>query len=219
MMPESGRPQGQEPFAEKVWHWVGEATYILVVGALWLLCSLPVVTIGAATTAMYTVYLGHIDLGRKEMARPFFVAFRRRFKEATLLWLALLAGLLLFGVDAWYYLVYSGGGGYRTVMGWVMLCLFSVVAVLAIYAFPVLARYERSFQGVLAVSAWGALERWPWTLLALGITLAVPLLVKAGLWQLILFGGGIVGMANSHIMLRAFGQPITGDWGVERSDL
>ena len=64
---------------------------------LWMVCSLPVFTAGAATAALYDVTL---RLAREEeppLTRQFFKAFRENFRQATILWLILLAVGILLG--------------------------------------------------------------------------------------------------------------------------
>lgn len=71
------------------------------VSMLWLLCSLPVVTIGAATAAALQVFAAP-DRG-PGLARAFFHSFRKYFSRATMLWLLLLALMGLLVLDAVFY--------------------------------------------------------------------------------------------------------------------
>ena len=71
---------------------------VLVATVLFVLCCLPVVTIGASTAAMYDVMLCIAGDGCSSVARRFFGAFRDNFKQATGLWLIVaLAGLVVIG--------------------------------------------------------------------------------------------------------------------------
>ena len=74
---------------------------IVTAGLLWLLCSLPVVTIGAASAALYYCVVKCIRHERGRLVKSFFAAFRRDFKAATLLLLIFLAAALLFGADVY----------------------------------------------------------------------------------------------------------------------
>ena len=58
---------------------------------LWLICSLPVFTAGAATTALYHVTLKMVKDEDGALTGLFFRAFRENFRQATVLWLLLLA--------------------------------------------------------------------------------------------------------------------------------
>ena len=64
---------------ERVWT-------LVVLNVLWVLCSLPVVTIGPSTAALYQV-LGKVIQGEdSHTARKFFAAWRENFKCALLVW-------------------------------------------------------------------------------------------------------------------------------------
>lgn len=62
----------------------------------WLVCSLPIFTIGASSAALYQC-LFSLERGEPSGSRAFFQAFRSSFRRATLLWLtALSTGAILF---------------------------------------------------------------------------------------------------------------------------
>lgn len=77
---------------------------------LFLLCCIPVVTIGAATTALFR---GCRAIAEDESCyRAFFQSLRASFRRATLAWLIWLGGMLLFSWCAWVIWV-NKLGGYR----------------------------------------------------------------------------------------------------------
>ena len=61
-------------------------TYSAYLNILWLVCSLPIVTIGASTTALFYVTLKMAEDRDDGLTRMFFKAFRENFKPATKLW-------------------------------------------------------------------------------------------------------------------------------------
>ena len=74
-------------------------TDYLLLGLLWLVCSLPVITFGAATTAMLYTAGKVIRHGEGNVFPTFFEAFRREFKQATVLWLIAIPLLLAVFVN------------------------------------------------------------------------------------------------------------------------
>ncbi|MCC2594568.1 YesL family protein [Tessaracoccus sp. OS52] len=62
---------------------------------IYLLCCVPLVTIGAATSALYEVTLRYADEERGYLIKDYFVALRRNFLAATGIFLALLAAVLV----------------------------------------------------------------------------------------------------------------------------
>ena len=82
---------------------------LMIVNVLWAVCSLPVVTVGPATTALCSVSL---KLARGEplaTVRTFFEAMKRSLGQALLLGLIGLVGLAVAAVD-WRFAVAQEGG-------------------------------------------------------------------------------------------------------------
>jgi uncharacterized membrane protein YesL len=74
---------------------------LVLLNVIWLLCCIPIVTIGTATAALYDV-LFKIDLNEEvRIFSDFFTAFRRNLKKGTILWLlTAFAGAFLLA-DFW----------------------------------------------------------------------------------------------------------------------
>ena len=71
-------------------------TDAVVLGVLWLMCSVPVVTMGAASAAFYYAYNKSVCQKNGYAWQAFFGAFKSNFKQATKIWLIiLLAGFII----------------------------------------------------------------------------------------------------------------------------
>lgn len=73
---------------------------LILCNALWILCSLPLVTIGAAYAALYTC-VRKILAKEGVRAKDFFAAFKRCFKPASGAWLLLLALFALIAANVY----------------------------------------------------------------------------------------------------------------------
>ena len=76
--------------------------YLVVINVLWLVCSLPVVTFGASSAALYACLFRLLEGDDTRPVRRFFAAFGENWKRATAAWLAVLAVLALLLFD-WYF--------------------------------------------------------------------------------------------------------------------
>lgn len=83
-------------------------TQMIYVGLLWFLCSIPIVTVGAATTALFEVLLKLQKDEEGAIGSCFFQSFRNSLKSATLAWLPILVVELMFGVNLFYYAILGG---------------------------------------------------------------------------------------------------------------
>lgn len=75
---------------------------LIVISVLWVICCIPVVTIGAATVAAYYTAAKVIRAGEGKAGKEFFHAFRLNFKQATVFTLIYIAVLLLLILDCVY---------------------------------------------------------------------------------------------------------------------
>ena len=114
-------------------------TNLVCLNVLWLLCCLPVITAGAATTAMYYMVFQYITKQDDGVLRPFFKAFKENFKTVTPIWiLHLLIGAAL-GAEV-FYLSQDSQLWLKALFGILLLVYAGVSA----YLYPILARYNTS---------------------------------------------------------------------------
>lgn len=71
-------------------------TDVIFSGILWLLCSLPIITIGASSAALYYVTVKSIRRERGRLAKSFFAAFRSNFVAGLKLWLIYIVYVLVW---------------------------------------------------------------------------------------------------------------------------
>ena len=108
-----------------VWNFFNAITDVLLLSLLWCACSLPLITLGASTTALYDAAVHGIRYREPGLYRRFFRTFRREWKTSvpvTLLWgLILLFGLYVLALldEAAAEETVAGimAGGYRVLMG------------------------------------------------------------------------------------------------------
>ena len=127
---------------------------LIILNILFIVCSIPIITLGASATAMCYVTLKMRDGEEGSVFRNFFRAFRQNFVQATLIWiiLAALAGFLL----ADYLLIRdSEGTGYQVIR--ILLPLCAVLwGMVALYVFFIQARFQNTipntFRNALALA-------------------------------------------------------------------
>ena len=113
---------------------------LMVVNWLWLLCCLPIVTIGPATCAMYRITL---KLAREEAVYPlrdFWQGFRENWKQGFLLGL-LTAALLAVSVGDLYFAMQQTGS-LRTLYLAIGILMAAIALTLSGYAFGLQAMFR-----------------------------------------------------------------------------
>lgn len=172
---------------------------------LWMVCSLPVFTAGAATAALYDVTL---RLAREEeppLTRQFFKAFRENFRQATVLWLILLGVGALLGTDAYIlYHLYKSTAGMVSVICTLGLALIIVAAicyvVVLMYVFPLIASVKNTNFAMLKNALIIGIHYLFCTILVFAIHFAMFFAVVAVFTPLIVFGEGLCALLSSYLL-------------------
>lgn len=119
----------------------------MFLSVLWLICSLPVITFGVSTTAMYYVTLKMAKNEEVPVMKSFFKSFKENFKQGVLLTLIVLIVGALLALDCLYFSRVSGTKG---AISTGVFCAVSVCfLVLVFYSFPFMAQFSNSISGIL----------------------------------------------------------------------
>ncbi len=133
------------PFAQKI-AMVGN---LVILNILWIICSLPIITMGAATTAMYYTVFQYQTNDEDEVFRPFFRAFGKNFLQSTLLWLPILAVGALMTFNVRYLFAYGGSN-----LLWIVIFIVSIIyLMLQPQLLPQIARFETKLGTVIQNAA------------------------------------------------------------------
>ena len=80
-------------------HFITRLSQLIWLNILFLVCSLPVVTFGASSAALYTVLLRLLQGEDGHLTRRFFAAWRDNWKRASGCWLLLLIVIAVCGAQ------------------------------------------------------------------------------------------------------------------------
>ena len=113
---------------------------IIFLNMVFLLCCIPIVTIGPSVTAMYTVTLKMAAGVDYNVVKDFFRAFKSNFKQATAIWIILLAFALMI---AWFFnATRQSEIPYKVALYYAFLFLSLLLLLTASYAFPLQSKFE-----------------------------------------------------------------------------
>ena len=152
----------------KIMQVLGRITDLILLNLLFLITCLPLFTIGAATTALYTMCFRLMREEYNGIVKSYFSTFRDNFKSATAVW----GILLIAAVPAVYYLIQVAKmGGLLQFTGLFFILILFVSLMAGSYAFPWLSQFENtaveSLQNALILSV----SRLPRTVAILAINL------------------------------------------------
>ena len=174
---------------------------------LWALCSLPLMTLGAATAALYAVTLKMTRDEEGDLTKMFFRAFRENFRQATVLWLILLGAGGVLGVDAYIlFHLFRSTTGPAAVL-WTLLFALVIAAgvayaVVLCYVFPLVASVVNTNAAMLKNSFLIGAHYLFCTILVLAIHFAMFFVVVRLFTPMIIFGEGLCALLSSYLLAR-----------------
>lgn len=167
---------------------------------LTFICCIPIITVGAAITALNYVALKMVRNEEGYVTKAFFKSFRQNFKQATIIWLIMLLTAAVIIGDLLIF-VYAD----ITFPSWVKVALaaISILAVFAtVHVFPVLARFENTIANTFKNSFYMGILSLPKTILMMAVWV-IPVLITYYLFQIfpVVMGLGISGPVFLNAML------------------
>jgi len=179
--------------------------YSCCLNLLWFICCIPIVTIGASTTALYYTSLKIVRGEDHALLRTFFRSFRENFRQATVLWLILLAaGLVLAGDGYIVCHLRAASTGAIAVMWTLVLALVIAAAVVytivLLFVFPLVASVSNTNWAMLKNSFFIGARYLFCTILVFAVHFAMFFAVVSIFTPLIIFGEGLCAMICSYLM-------------------
>ena len=186
---------------------------MMILNILFLVTSLPVITIGAAWTSLYYVALKILQDDKGEaisVIKSYFHSFRQNFLIATGIWILalLLGGVLFLDIRIINSMEMSGLQVIlRIAVGAVVLLFLAALQ----FSFPMLSRFRMSFLSAIKNAVLMAIGHFPRAFLMLGLTAGlawITLLNKytiyTGIFVWMTFGFSAVALIKAKQFLPLF---------------
>ena len=174
-------------------------TDLIFLSLFWLVCCIPVVTVGTSFAALYDSAYRTFRRNEKNAWQRFFKVFAVNWKAGivpTVLFLPAVALLIKAVIGLWN-LAVAG------TLSWVMFSAGAFVAVVVLgilsVLFPVLSRFENSLLGLLKNTVFLALANLPRTV-ALGVLNAATLFLCARLVVPVFFLPALAALLGSFLV-------------------
>lgn len=178
---------------------------VMILHILWIIFSLPIVTIGASTTAVYYSGMKRIRRDEGHVSTNFMKAFKSNFKQSTIIWLLILLTGAILITDLRIGMAVGG------VLGKFIIITCSVLLIpffcTALYIFPVQAKFENRIIDNLKNAFLMSFSNFVYTLLLIFITVTFILLTLTSapfIGLMIICGLGIYAYITSCIYITIF---------------
>lgn len=182
---------------------------IIVANLLFLVCCIPIITIGPALTALYHCMLRTVKGNNNGTTKTFFRAFKENFRQSLIVWLGLLAvGFILF-LNIRF--LQNTASVVSKPLFYVSLGIAGLVIILALYIFPVIAAFANTTVNLLKNAYVFAFLHFPSTL-AIAVITILPMFMTYRDVKLLplyaccwfFFGFGLTAYVNSLLLYRMF---------------
>lgn len=170
---------------------------------LWVVCSLPIFTIGASTTALYYVACKIAKNEEGDLTQQFFRAFRSNFKQATLIWIPLLLLGIVLGVDIYVLLRLRATSTGAVAIMWtimlaVVICACIAYAIELMYVFPLLAKVENTSLNMVKNALLIGIHYLNCTLVVFAIHFAMFVVAVRFFTPILIMGEGLCAVASAY---------------------
>lgn len=182
---------------------------LIYLNILWLIGSIPIVTAGASTTALYSVMFKIVENEEGYIARDFWKAYKDNFKQSTVIWILLLLVGMLFGID--FLILTLRGQTFTDVLKVLTGMIFLFYCLELIFVFPVIAKFENTMFNILKNGLFIPVSRLPYALLVLTVTCGsvgvtflnnMTIMIGAVIWNIV--GVAFIVFVNSLILRKLF---------------
>lgn len=193
------------------WRAMSKVADIVSLNFLFMLCCIPVVTIGASICAFYYNMMKLVQDEESYILRGFFRAFKDNFKKATIIWLIMFFLGAFLALDC--YFVTKNSAMFPVLLRYVIYAITFVYALMLSFVFALQAKFENSIAGTIKNSLLMGIAHFvPWGIiivLATYLPAALFLFVRLDIILytfplLVAVGYGLIFYINSKCFLRIF---------------
>jgi len=173
----------------------------LIVSMMWIVFSIPVITIGASTSAAYYVCTRRLSNREGYITSDFWHAFKMNFFKATKIWLIVFVciALLMFN-----FLHMDAFGNMQNIVWPLQIFAFAQIFFVSIYLFAITARFDMGFLQTIKTSFFMANRH---LLTSIICTIVFILLILGSFYtfhMILIFAPGIYAMFSSHMIMKIF---------------
>ena len=183
---------------------------LILLNLIFIFSCVPIITIGASTSALSYVTLKMVRNEEAYIVRSFFKSFKDNFKQATII------NLIMIAVGAVLYLDLNVAknmpGSAGQIFHVIFMAFVIIYYVLFLYVYPILARFYNTIRNTIKNALFMAIRHLPYTVVMVLIGLCPLLLLFIGSYQIqstlfalfLVMGFGVIAYCNSFFLVKIF---------------
>ena len=179
---------------------ITKIVHCVYLNILWLVCSLPIVTIGASTTALFYVTLKMAKNEEGNITRAFFHSFKDNFKQGTIIWMILLVLGIILGIDGYVLYHMRFENAFWTICSAVFIVALAAYAIVVMYIFPLLSRFDNTVTAMFKNSIMLGMRFLFCTVLMAVIYFVMAFVIIHIFTPAVIFGEGLCAFLCSYLL-------------------
>ena len=182
---------------------------IVIANLLFILCSIPLVTIGPSLTALYHCMLRTVKDNNNGTIKTFFRAFKENFVQSLIVWLLIAAAGFVLITNMLFLIGNNGAASQILLYG--SCAILALLIIFTLYIFPVIAAFAKTLRALSRNAFLLAFIHFP-TTLAMAVISLLPMYMTYQDIELMplyaccwfFFGFGLTAFINSCLLYRFF---------------
>ena len=183
-----------------VLQFINKIVYSVYLNILWFICCIPVITIGASTTALFYVTLKISKNEEGSITKAFFHSFKENLRQGTVIWLILLAFGIILGIDGYVLYHMRFENVFWTLCTAVFCVAATAYAIIVTYSFPLLARFDNTIGAMFKNALFIGVRFLFCTVLMAAIYFVMLLTVVRIFTPAVIFGEGLCALLCSCLL-------------------
>lgn len=189
---------------------MGRVADLIILNVIFLICCLPIVTIGASLTALHYVTLKMARNEESYIVKSFFKSFKQNFKQATIINIIMLVigAILYFDL----HIVMGMSGSLSQVLYIIFIAFAFLYLIVFLYIYPVLSKFYNSTKNTFRNAILMSIRHLPYTILMAVITIAPASVFliqniqvqSTVIMLLLLMGFSLEAFINGHFLAKIF---------------
>lgn len=184
------------------WRFMGKIADVIILNLLWIICCIPIITIGPATTATYYVALRLADDQDGYIFKNFFKSFKQNFRQGVIIGVIMTVIGAFFAYDLYLYRQLSGG--MIKYLSMIMLGIMILYLFALTYVFPILAKFVNSVKRTIINAFYMSIRHIVATIVMIVIAVVVIAVTIFIFPPLIILGFGLIAFLQSYFLKRIF---------------
>lgn len=173
-----------------VMQFITKIVYSVWLNILWILCCIPIITIGPATTALFYCCQHIVNDTDGNITKQFFHSFKTNFKQSTTIGIIMTVLGIILSLDGYILNKLSTDSTFWTINSAFFIIVCIIYFMVIMYLFPLLAHFKNTTKNMIKNSFILSIRYLLCTILMLFIYFAMIFITVRIFTPIIIFGFG-----------------------------